>query len=102
MRVRSASCGSTACIRRSTIRRSVGIVLSAIDQRTFMEAVAGADPGLIRTGIGLFVPGTPLASDVGVSMMQGPKDPAKLQAALTDAGLQGRGEGRLWAHRTSR
>jgi peptide/nickel transport system substrate-binding protein len=65
------------------------IVLSAIDQRTFMEAVAGADPGLIRTGIGLFVPGTPLASDVGVSMMQGPKDPAKLQAALTDAGYKG-------------
>ena len=54
-----------------------------------MEAVAGADPELIKTGIGLFVPGTPLASDVGVSMMQGPKDPAKLKAALAAAGYKG-------------
>ena len=71
---------------KPAIRR---IVLSAIDQREFMEAVAGADPGLIRTRIGLFVPGTPLASDVGVSMMQGPKDPAKLQAELAAAGYKG-------------
>ncbi len=50
------------------------VVLSAIDQREFMQAVAGAEPELIRTGIGLFVPGTPLASDVGLDTM-GTKDP---------------------------
>ncbi len=70
----------------AAIRR---IVLKAIDQREFMEAVAGAAPELIKTGIGLFVPGTPLASDVGVSMMQGPKDPAKLKAELAAAGYKG-------------
>jgi peptide/nickel transport system substrate-binding protein len=70
----------------AAIRR---IVLSAIDQREFMQAVAGADPELIRTGIGLFVPGTPLASDVGISMMRGPKDPDKLKAELTAAGYKG-------------
>jgi peptide/nickel transport system substrate-binding protein len=65
------------------------IVLSAIDQREFMEAVAGAAPELIRTGIGLFVPGTALASDVGVAMMQGPNDPVKLKADLAAAGYKG-------------
>jgi peptide/nickel transport system substrate-binding protein len=70
----------------AAIRR---IVLSAIDQREFMEAVAGGDPALIKTGIGLFVPGTPLASDAGVAMMQGPKDPAKLKAELAAAGYKG-------------
>ena len=84
---------------KPAIRR---IVLSAIDQREFMEAVAGAAPELIRTGIGLFVPGTPLASDVGVSMMQGPKDPAKLKA---DAGWLRATRARRWCcwrRRTSR
>ena len=47
------------------------------------------EPELIKTGIGLFVPGTPLASDVGVAMMQGPKDPAKLKAELAAAGYKG-------------
>ncbi len=65
------------------------IVLSAIDQHEFMEAVAGGDPSLIRTGIGLFVPGTPLASDVGVSMMQGTKNADKLKAELAAAGYEG-------------
>jgi peptide/nickel transport system substrate-binding protein len=64
-------------------------VLSAIDQHEFMEAVAGAEPELIRTGVGLFVPGTPLASTAEVGMMQGPKDPAKLKAELAAAGYQG-------------
>jgi peptide/nickel transport system substrate-binding protein len=87
--------GGIGCIRfnhlyppfdNPAIRR---IVLSAIDQHEFMDAVAGADPELIRTGIGLFVPGTPLASDVGVSMMKGPKDAAKLKAELAAAGYKG-------------
>ena len=71
---------------KPAIRR---LVLSAIDQRAFMDAVAGADPELIRTGIGLFVPGTPLASDVGVDMMKGPHDPVKLNTDLAAAGYKG-------------
>jgi len=31
-----------------------------------MEAVAGADPSLYKTDVGLFVPGTPMASTAGV------------------------------------
>jgi peptide/nickel transport system substrate-binding protein len=71
---------------KPAIRR---LVLSAIDQRAFMDAVAGADPELIKTGIGLFVPGTPLASDVGVDMMKGPHDPVKLNTDLVAAGYKG-------------
>ena len=71
---------------KPAIRR---VVLSAIDQREFMQAVAGAEPDLIKTGIGLFVPGTPLASTVGIDTLQGANDPAKLKAELTAAGYQG-------------
>ena len=69
------------------------MVLSAIDQHEFMQAVAGAEPDLIKTGIGLFVPGTPLASTVGIDTMQGAKDPAKLKAELTAAGYKGEKRG---------
>ena len=65
------------------------MVVSAIDQREFMDAVAGAAPELIKTGVGLFVPGTPLASDVGIDQMQSSKDAAKLKAALDAAGYKG-------------
>jgi peptide/nickel transport system substrate-binding protein len=42
------------------------VVLSAVKQRDYMDAVAGADPSLIRDKVGLFVPGSPLASTVGM------------------------------------
>jgi peptide/nickel transport system substrate-binding protein len=65
------------------------VVLSAIDQVDFMQATAGAAPELIKTGVGLFVPGTPMASTVGVDMMKGPKDLDALKKALLDAGYKG-------------
>ena len=65
------------------------LVVSAIDQKSFMEAVAGAVPELIKTGVGLFAPGTTYASDVGVSAMKGLGDPAKMKQALADAGYKG-------------
>jgi peptide/nickel transport system substrate-binding protein len=66
------------------------IVVSAIDQQDFMQAVGGATPDLlVRQKVGLFVPGTPMASDVGVEAMQGAKDPDKLRRRLADAGYGG-------------
>jgi peptide/nickel transport system substrate-binding protein len=65
------------------------VVVSAIDQNDYMQAVAGAAPDLIRTGVGLFVPGTPMASTVGVDTMKGPKDPDALKRALAAAGYKG-------------
>jgi peptide/nickel transport system substrate-binding protein len=66
------------------------LVVSAIDQRDFMQAVGGAAPDLVvRQKVGLFVPGTPMASDVGVSVMQGAKDAESLRAQLAAAGYRG-------------
>jgi peptide/nickel transport system substrate-binding protein len=64
-------------------------VVSAINQRDYMEAVAGAAPELIRDKVGLFVPGSPMASTVGLETMHGDKDVAKLKQALKDAGYKG-------------
>ena len=65
------------------------LVVSAIDQKLFMEAVAGAVPDLIRTGVGLFAPGTTYATTAGVDSMKGLSDPAKMKQALADAGYKG-------------
>ena len=65
------------------------LVTEHIDQRAFMEAVAGAVPELIKTDVGLFAPGTPFASSVGVDSMKGPGDPAGMKQALAAAGYKG-------------
>ena len=87
--------GEMACLRfnqlippfdNPAIRR---VVVSAIDQQEVMQAVAGAVPDLIKTDVGIFVPGTPMASTVGVDITRGPKDYAKLKAALMAAGYKG-------------
>jgi peptide/nickel transport system substrate-binding protein len=54
-----------------------------------MTAVAGAEPSLIKTDVGLFVPGTPMASDVGLETTRGPKDLDRLGHDLADAGYDG-------------
>jgi peptide/nickel transport system substrate-binding protein len=54
-----------------------------------MTAVAGSEPSLIKTDVGIFVPGTPLANDVGVDVMRGTKDYAKLKKDLAAAGYNG-------------
>lgn len=65
------------------------IVVSAIDQKEVMEAVAGAAPSLYKTDVGIFVPGTPMASTVGVEVTRGPKDYDKLKKDLAAAGYNG-------------
>jgi peptide/nickel transport system substrate-binding protein len=65
------------------------VVLASMDQKEVMTAVAGADPNLIKTDVGLFVPGTPMASDVGVEITRGPKDLDKLKRDLAAAGYNG-------------
>lgn len=65
------------------------VVLAAMDQNDIMTAVAGAVPSLIKTDVGLFVPGTPMASTAGVEIGRGPKDYAKLSKDLTAAGYKG-------------
>jgi peptide/nickel transport system substrate-binding protein len=87
--------GEMACLRfnhllppfnNAAIRR---IALEAIDQKEVMEAVAGAAPSLYKTDVGLFVPGTPMASTAGAEITRGPKDYAKLKKDLAAAGYNG-------------
>ncbi len=65
------------------------VVATAFDQNEVMTAVAGAEPSLIKTDVGLFVPGTPYANDVGVEATRGPKDLPKIKQALAAAGYNG-------------
>jgi peptide/nickel transport system substrate-binding protein len=65
------------------------VVLSAIDQKEVITAAAGAVPSLIKTDVGLFVPGTAMASDVGVEITRGPKDIDSIKKNLASAGYQG-------------
>ena len=44
---------------------------------------------LIKTDVGIFVPGTPMASTVGVEVTRGPKDYDKLKQDLAAAGYKG-------------
>jgi peptide/nickel transport system substrate-binding protein len=87
--------GEIGCLRfnhiqppfdNAAIRR---VVVAAIDQKEIMEAVAGAEPSLIKTDVGVFVPGTPMASTVGVEVTRGPKDYNKLRQDLIAAGYKG-------------
>jgi peptide/nickel transport system substrate-binding protein len=87
--------GEMACMRfnqlfppfdNPAIRR---LVVSAIDQKEVMEAVAGAEPSLIKTDLGIFVPGTPMANIAGVAITRGPKDLKKIKADIAAAGYKG-------------
>ncbi|WP_082767481.1 ABC transporter substrate-binding protein [Bosea sp. PAMC 26642] len=64
-------------------------VLKAVRQNEFMQAVAGDEPGAWRDGVGMFCPGAPMASDTGLSVMQGPFDQAALRKEVAASGYKG-------------
>lgn len=64
------------------IRRAL---LGAIDQSAFMTAAFGSEPGLWREA-GVFLSGTPMATDVGMEALRGPRDMAKVRRDLAAAG----------------
>ncbi|HEY0183189.1 MAG TPA: ABC transporter substrate-binding protein [Rhodopila sp.] len=61
----------------------------AIDQSAFMEAIVGTDPSMYHTPHGFFCPNTPMASDVGLDPLRGPRDYAKVKEMLKHAGYSG-------------
>lgn len=71
---------------KAAIRR---VVLGAISQEDLMTAVAGDDPAMRRAGVGLFTPGSPMASTVGLDVLTRPRDLAASRAALAEAGYRG-------------
>jgi peptide/nickel transport system substrate-binding protein len=87
--------GEIGCLRfnqlfppfdKAAVRRAV---VSAIDQKDVITAFAGAVPELMKVNVGLFVPGTPFANDVGTEITHGPKDYAKIKQDLAAAGYNG-------------
>ena len=49
-------------------------LLKVVDQTEFMQAAFGDDPGLWKTGVGVFTPGSPAATTVGMAALTGPRD----------------------------
>jgi peptide/nickel transport system substrate-binding protein len=68
------------------IRRAL---LGAVDQSDVMTAVVGTDPTRWHDRIGLFGPGSPMATEAGIEVLTGPRDYAKVRRDLTDAGYRG-------------
>lgn len=66
------------------IRRAI---LPAIDQASFMTAIAGEDRALWRDRVGVFSVGKPMSTDAGVDVMQGDIDAGR--RALAAAGYKG-------------
>jgi peptide/nickel transport system substrate-binding protein len=65
------------------------LVVSAVNQQEFMTAAAGGVPDLIRDRVGLFVPGTAMASEAGLDSIGAVKDPSGLRNDLKAAGYKG-------------
>ncbi|MFH5924871.1 ABC transporter substrate-binding protein [Roseomonas xinghualingensis] len=68
------------------IRRAV---LAGTSQLEFMQAMAGTDPQLFRTGVGFFPPGTPYASDAGLSVLSDEPNIEKAKREIIAAGYKG-------------
>ncbi|MFH5926249.1 ABC transporter substrate-binding protein [Roseomonas xinghualingensis] len=60
-------------------------ILPAIDQADFMQAIVGTEPGLWEHA-GVFTPGTPLANDVGMEALKGPRSIDRAKALMKEAG----------------
>ena len=71
---------------RPEMRRAV---MRAINQEDFVNAIAGGEPELQRTGIGFFPPGTPDATDDGLETIRPRYTDAEAKAALKAAGYNG-------------
>jgi peptide/nickel transport system substrate-binding protein len=68
------------------IRRAI---LGAVSQEDFMTSVAGTDPTMWKTDVGVFPPGTLFANDAGMAPFKGKRDYDKVKADLKAAGYNG-------------
>lgn len=70
----------------AALRRAL---LGALNQADFMTAVAGAEPGAWRDGVGIWPPGTPLATEAGLEAITAPRDIEQSRRAIRQAGYRG-------------
>jgi peptide/nickel transport system substrate-binding protein len=64
-------------------------VLAMVDQKDFLAAIVGADSPLAQPGVGIFTPGTPLASDAGMEKLNGPRNLAAAKQLVAESGYKG-------------
>lgn len=64
-------------------------LLPAFVQADYMSAANGEDRSSWRDGVGFFCPDTPMASDVGMAALTGPRDLKAAQLALAASGYKG-------------
>ncbi len=69
--------------------RLLRALLPAIDQTAFLQAALGDATALYRPGAGVFVPGTPMATDAGLAALTGPRDVARARAMVAESGYRG-------------
>ena len=87
--------GQMACMRLNelnppfdnpAIRRAL---LKAVNQRDFMDAVVGTDPKMSHVPVGIFSPGTPMASDAGLEVFTASRDYDAVKKEIAAAGYKG-------------
>lgn len=64
-------------------------VLQLVSQTEYMQAAYGDDTSVYRTGVGVFTPGSPAATDVGMAALTGPRDLAAAKRLVEAAGYKG-------------
>jgi peptide/nickel transport system substrate-binding protein len=64
-------------------------LLAVVDQKDFLHAIMGPETSLTQSGVGVFTPGTPLASDAGMEALNGPRDIARAKRLVAEAGYRG-------------
>ncbi|MBP0496147.1 ABC transporter substrate-binding protein [Pararoseomonas indoligenes] len=63
--------------------------LAGINQADYMTAVMGSDPSLWNARCGFFLPGSPLATEAGLEVMNGAPNLEKVKRDLAAAGYKG-------------
>ncbi|MGI4955581.1 MAG: ABC transporter substrate-binding protein [Janthinobacterium lividum] len=64
-------------------------VMMVVDQKEFMQAAFGDDPGLWKTGVGIFTPGSPAATEVGMAALNGKRDWDGAKKLVAESGYKG-------------
>ena len=64
-------------------------MLLTVNQEDCMRAVVGDEADLMRIGVGVFAPGTPLATDIGMEVLTGPRHMKPMRQAVRESGYNG-------------
>ena len=64
-------------------------LLQVVSQKDYMQAAFGDDTSLYKTDVGVFTPGSPAATDIGMEALTGPRDFALAKQLVAESGYKG-------------